>query len=106
MEKLNEFHHGKFFQFIKEHYSDILTMSAGIVSTVLKISTDTVASEIFNCMTNTNSILYDMHKEQESSIKVICKFIKEISLNDDLVIVIKNFSYCDEYSINSILLFL
>lgn len=102
LDKLNEISNGHFLKFIKDNYSNILSISSGIISTVLKFNANTVASEIFNCMLNTNAILSNLNKEQESSSKVICKYIKEISKNEDLVIVIKDFSYCDDYSINTI----
>lgn len=99
VEELERISNGKFIQYIRDHYTDIIEMTSKSVSTVLKIKGDSFAADILNCMMNTSLFFLNNHKEQESSINIITKYIKEISKHENLIVVFKNFSNCDEYSL-------
>ncbi|MBO5494504.1 MAG: tetratricopeptide repeat protein [Eubacterium sp.] len=101
LEKLDLVANGEFLKFIKDNYFELLKVSAGIVASISSIATSN-AAEIFNNMINANIVLNNIKQEQESSINVICKYITEISKKENLIIVLKNFSKCDEFSIKSI----
>lgn len=100
LEELDFIANGKFFKFIKDNYVDLLRITTGVISPIIKLSSAT-ESELFSNMISANVVLNNIKQEQESTTKVICKYINKISKHEDLVIILKNFSKCDEYSINN-----
>ncbi len=95
LDELEKYSNGEFLTFIKKNYTDILQVTTNSVQNILKINDKANISEILGYMLNSNMFFLNLHKQQESSIKLLVKYIKQIDKNENLVIVIKDFSKCD-----------
>lgn len=96
---MEKYSNGEFFRFIEHNYTDILQISTNGVKNILKITGKSNAAEILGYMLDSSMFFLNTHKQQESSIKLLNKYIKQIDKNENLVIVIKDFSKCDAESL-------
>lgn len=99
IDELEKYSNGDFLKFIKENYTDILKVTTSGVQNILRITDKSNISEILSYMLNSNMFFLNLHKQQETSIKLLIKYIKQIDKYEDLIIVIKDFSKCDEDSL-------
>lgn len=99
IEELQKISNGKFIQFVKDNYTNVMQITAKTVSSVLEISGNTIPSEIINYMINTSMYFLSKKKEQESTVKLIVKYIEQLSKFENLVITIKDISKSDDYSL-------
>lgn len=104
IEKLETVRNGEFFQNIKKNYSKVLKTSTKGVSAILDICPDLSVVKILNCMLDTGVLfLNNSCDNQESPVKMVCKYFKEISKYEELVIVVKNLTSCEDMYIDPFL---
>lgn len=101
IDKLQEIHHGTLLHFIQQNYTSIVQMTERSVKLIAEIA-DVPAVNILSYLLDISVAFLNLSQEQESPVKVLNKYIKEIAKYEDLVIVMKNFSSCDDYSFPSI----
>lgn len=99
IDELEKYSNGEFFHFVKHNYTDILQITTNGVRNISKITGNSNVSEILGYMLDSSMFFLNSHKQQESSIKLLNKYIKQIDKNENLVIIIKDFSKCDVESL-------
>ena len=89
IDELEKYSNGEFFHFVKHNYTDILQITTNGVRNISKITGNSNVSDILGYMLDSSMFFLNSHKQQESSIKLLNKYIKQIDQNENLVIIIK-----------------
>lgn len=97
IDKMQEIKQGTLLHFIQQNYTSVVQMTERSVKSIAEIANVPVV-KIISYLLDISVAFLNLNQEQESSVKVLNKYIKEIAKYEDLVIVMKNFSYCDDYS--------
>ena len=102
LRKLDSYRNGDFLLFIKNNYKKILKASNFAITKYVEKTFQTLPS-LIDSLIDIDSLLISNDSKSESSVKVLSKYISEIARAEDLIIVIKNFTDCDSYSLPLIL---
>lgn len=99
LEQLDLYRSGEFILFFKKHYKKIIRTSESLMSQISKEVDKINISDVFMDLINFKTMYVNNTDGVESSVKVLSKYIEEIASIEDTVIVMKNFTKCDEYSL-------
>ena len=102
LKQLDSYRNGDFLLFIKNNYKKILKASNNALTKYVENNFQTLPS-LIDSLIDIDSLLISNDSKSESSVKVLSKYISEIARAEDLIIVIKNFTECDSYSLPLIL---
>lgn len=102
LKQLDSYRNGEFLIFIKQNYKKILKTTSNSAVKFIEYNFKSVPN-LIDSLIDIDSLLLSNDNKSESSVKILSKYIIDIAKNEDLVIVIKNFTDCDSYSLPIIL---
>ncbi len=84
--------------FIKNNYSSVLDISKGVVSDFIKDKYPTIDT-IFSTLLDGSKMFIDNEKKNINSIKLLEQYVNYLIKKEKIVLIIDNFTYCDETSL-------
>lgn len=102
IEALEPLTNNKFNQFIKNNYSSLFDVTKQVTTALTSIMGLNL-SWFFNLIFDTANQLVSYKQEHESLSKVVIKYIESISKKQSICLVIDNFMYCDNASLDLLL---
>lgn len=100
LEKLGETTHKPFISFFHKNYKVVSKLAQGILSNVVENICKVDLSSLFEVILDSSKIFTSNTNQQQNNVKLILSYIDSILLTQDLLIVIDNFSLCDNRSLD------
>lgn len=102
VEELEKLSRSKFNLFIKKNYSSLFDITKQVTTAITSIMGINL-SWFFNLLFDTSNQLISYKEEHENLSKVVNKYIESITKKKDICLIIDNFMYCDNASLDILL---
>lgn len=102
VEELEKLSKNKFNQFIKKNYSSLFDITKQVTTAITSIMGINL-SWFFNLLFDTSNQFISYKEEHENLSKVVNKYIESITKKQDICLIIDNFMYCDNASLDILL---
>lgn len=102
VEELEKLSRNKFNLFIKKNYSSLFDITKQVTTAITSIMGVNL-SWFFNLLFDTSNQFISYKEEHENLSKVVNKYIESITKKKDICLIIDNFMYCDNASLDILL---